>query len=296
MEQITENWSHIESLSPEVMLEIFSYLSIKDLKTISMTSYRLYDVVSTENLWKNAVIKKRKVMKNGMQPILKKKFKTLVSIDLSGIFCIKTDDFTKLMKFIKESSIQNLNLSCVKMENQRFPRQMPCNKALSKVDSSLLAEAVNVLESVNLSGTYLETKQIIEIFRKMLTRTKLTRLIVGGINFYNVPIDLFSDALTKINEVELFETNVSYQSFKNSFTESQIFSLCQKLEEAPVLKKISVFWQSFNKGCTFLRENGFDAVLNCGKQYCDRMVGFHILVKSEKVSCTNKCRCVSSFK
>ena len=228
-----------------------------------------------EALWKNAVIKKYQVRKKGIQPVLRKRYKTLVSIDLSGIFCISTDDFTEMMTFIKASSIKNVNLSCVRMESNRLPRQMPCNTALSKVDANLLADAVNTLESVNLSGTYLETLQIVAIFEKTLVATKLIKFVIGGINLVGVPTDLFVNALSKINQVEVFETNVLYP---NSFTESQIFGLFRKLEGATVLRTLSVFWQNFEKGCAFLKDVEFCTVVNQKMQYC-YLVGIHTLNK-----------------
>ena len=199
----------------------------------------------------------------------------LVSIDLSGIFCISTDDFTEMMTFIKASSIKNVNLSCVRMESNRLPRQMPCNKALSKVDANLLADAVNTLESVNLSGTYLETLQIVAIFEKTLVATKLIKFVIGGINLVGVPTDLFVNALSKINQVEVFETNVSY---RNSFMDSQIFGLFRKLKGATVLRTLSVFWENFEKGCAFLKDVEFCTVVNQKMQCCD-FVGIHTLNK-----------------
>ena len=52
----TNSWSHLERLPAEVLLKIIPFLTIKDLKSLSLASYRLYDVTSTEELWKNAVI------------------------------------------------------------------------------------------------------------------------------------------------------------------------------------------------------------------------------------------------
>ena len=180
-----------------------------------------------------------------------------------------------MMTFIKASSIKNVNLSCVRMESNRLPRQMPCNTALSKVDANLLADAVNTLESVNLSGTYLETLQIVAIFEKTLVATKLIKFVIGGINLVGVPTDLFVNALSKINQVEVFETNVLYP---NSFTESQIFGLFRKLEGATVLRTLSVFWRNFKKGCAFLKDVEFCTVVNQKMQYC-YLVGIHTLNK-----------------
>lgn len=279
----THTWSPLERLPAELLLKIFLCLPIKDLKSVSLSSYRLYDTTSTEVLWKNATIRKIKVRKNGIQPVLRKRYKTLVSIDLSGIFCVSPSDFSSMMTFIKCSHIKHLNLSCVKMETNRSPRQMPCNKALSKVDPALLSDAVTTLESVNLSGTYLEIIQIIAIFEKILLGTKLTNLVMGGINLVEVPVDLFVNALSKINRVELFETNVSYQNgLYNSFKESQIFGIFRKLEEETVLAWISVFWQNFKEGCAFLKNVNFCSVVNSKMKCCVHlcgMVGTHVLSK-----------------
>ena len=236
----TNSWSHLERLPAEVLLKIISFLTIKDLKSLSLASYRLYDVTSTEELWKNVVISKYQVRKNGIQPVLNKRFKTLVSLDFSGVFSISTADFIDLMTFIKVSSIKNVNLSLVKMEKDRPPRQMPCNKALSKVDANLLADAVNTLESVNLSGTYLETLQILAIFEKIISDTKLIKLVIGGINFNGVPIDLFVNALSRINQVEVFKSNVNNNGSYDSIWESQILALFRKREEVTVLRSLSV--------------------------------------------------------
>ena len=210
------------------------------MKSLSLASYRLFDVTSTEELWESVVIRKYQVRKNGIQPVLKKGFKTLISLDLSGVFCISTADFTALMTFIKVSSIKNVNLSLVKIEKDRFPRQMPCNKALSKVDANLLADAVNALESVDLSGTCLEILQILAIFEKIISATKLMKLVIGGINLIGVPTDLFVNALSRINQVELFESHMNNNGFYNSFCESQILGLFRKLEEVTILRSLSV--------------------------------------------------------
>ena len=240
MTPYTNSWSHLERLPAEVLLKIIPFLTIKDLKSLSLASYRLYDVTSTEELWKNAVISKYQVRKNGIQPVLNKRFKTLVSLDFSGVFSISTADFTDLMTFIKVSSIKNVNLSLVKMEKDRPPRLMPCNKALSKMDANLLADAVNTLESVNLSGTYLETLQILAIFEKIISDTKLIKLVIGGINFIGVPTDLFMNALSRINQVEVFKSNVNNNGLNDSIWESQILALFRKLEEVTVLRSLSV--------------------------------------------------------
>ena len=237
MTPTTNSLSHLESLPDELLLKIIPLLTIKDLKSLSLASYRLFDVTSTEELWESVVIRKYQVRKNGIQPVLKKRFKTLISLDLSGVFCISTADFTDLMTFIKVSSIKNVNLSLVKMEKDRPPRQMPCNKALSKVDANLLADAVNALESVDLSGTCLEILQILAIFEKIISATKLMKLVIGGINLIGVPTDLFVNALSRINQVELFE---SHMNIYNSFCESQILGLFRKLEEVTILRSLSV--------------------------------------------------------
>ena len=237
MTPTTNSLSHLESLPDELLLKIIPLLTIKDLKSLSLASYRLFDVTSTEELWESVVIRKYQVRKNGIQPVLKKRFKTLISLDLSGVFCISTADFTALMTFIKVSSIKNVNLSLVKMEKDRPPRQMPCNKALSKVDANLLADAVNALESVDLSGTCLEILQILAIFEKIISATKLMKLVIGGINLIGVPTDLFVNALSRINQVELFE---SHMNIYNSFCESQILGLFRKLEEVTILRSLSV--------------------------------------------------------
>ena len=237
MTPTTNSLSHLESLPDELLLKIIPLLTIKDLKSLSLASYRLFDVTSTEELWESVVIRKYQVRKNGIQPVLKKRFKTLISLDLSGVFCISTADFTALMTFIKVSSIKNVNFSLVKIEKDRFPRQMPCNKALSKVDANLLADAVNALESVDLSGTCLEILQILAIFEKIISATKLMKLVIGGINLIGVPTDLFVNALSRINQVELFE---SHMNIYNSFCESQILGLFRKLEEVTILRSLSV--------------------------------------------------------
>ena len=237
MTPTTNSLSHLESLPDELLLKIIPLLTIKDLKSLSLASYRLFDVTSTEELWESVVIRKYQVRKNGIQPVLKKRFKTLISLDLSGVFCISTADFTALMTFIKVSSIKNVNLSLVKIEKDRFPRQMPCNKALSKVDANLLADGVNALESVDLSGTCLEILQILAIFEKIISATKLMKLVIGGINLIGVPTDLFVNALSRINQVELFE---SHMNIYNSFCESQILGLFRKLEEVTILRSLSV--------------------------------------------------------
>ena len=240
MTPTTNSLSHLESLPDELLLKIIPFLTIKDLKSLSLASYRLFDVTSTEELWESVVIRKYQVRKNGIQPVLKKRFKTLISLDLSGVFCISTADFTALMTFIKVSSIKNVNLSLVKIEKDRFPRQMPCNKALSKVDANLLADAVNALESVDLSGTCLEILQTLAIFEKIISATKLMKLVIGGINLIGVPTDLFVNALSRINQVELFESHMNNNGSYNSFSESQILGLFRKLEEVTVLRSLSV--------------------------------------------------------
>ena len=237
MTPTTNSLSHLESLPDELLLKIIPFLTIKDLKSLSLASYRLFDVTSTEELWESVVIRKYQVRKNGIQPVLKKRFKTLISLDLSGVFCISTADFTALMTFIKVSSIKNVNLSLVKIEKDRFPRQMPCNKAL---DANLLADAVNALESVDLSGTCLEILQTLAIFEKIISATKLMKLVIGGINLIGVPTDLFVNALSRINQVELFESHMNNNGFYNSFCESQILGLFRKLEEVTVLRSLSV--------------------------------------------------------
>ena len=48
MATTTKSWSHLERLPAELLLKIFLYLPIKDLKSVSLASYRLYDITSTE--------------------------------------------------------------------------------------------------------------------------------------------------------------------------------------------------------------------------------------------------------
>ena len=48
MAYTTKSWSYLERLPAELLLKIFLCLPIKDLKSVSLVSYRLYDNISTE--------------------------------------------------------------------------------------------------------------------------------------------------------------------------------------------------------------------------------------------------------
>lgn len=239
--------SLFEILPDELILMILWKLSLQDINRLALVSRRLYAMASTPKLWANMIVAKRNFRKHGIDHLLTiKRFQDLVSLDLSGMMGLTTAQFKKLLNFSLKSKLKWLDLSSVKMDYSKFyiklPKQMPCTGALANISPDLLARAVNRLEMVNLSGTYVTLEQATAIFKQILVSTNLAHLSIGGLRLREVPVDLFVNALAKIKRVNIFAT---ITTSGDNVSKVQVKALLLKLQEKTVLKTLDLDMRSF---------------------------------------------------
>jgi len=222
---------------------------------MAAVSTRLYTMASTPTLWANVRVCKRSIRKYGIDELLAiRRYQGLVSLDLSGMMGLTTAQFKNLLNFSLKSKLKSLDLSSVKMDYAAFyiklPKQMPCTGALANISPALLAKAVNRLETVNLSGTYVTTDQATAIFQQILVASNLTDLSIGGLKLREVPVDLFVNALVKIKRVELFAT---ITTSGDNVTGEQVKALLLKLQSKTVLETLDLDERSFREIFEFNR-------------------------------------------
>jgi len=241
--------SMFELLPDELILMILYNLSLPDINRMAVVSSRMFAIASTPKLWANMVVAKKTIRKLGIDHLLNiKRFQDLVSLDLSGMMGLSTAQFKKLLNFSLKSKLKSLDLSSVKMDYANFyiklPKQMPCTGALANISPDLLARAVNRLEIVNLSGTYVTLEQALAIFKQILVSTNLSELSIGGLRLREVPVDLFVNALAKIKKVEIFAT---ITTSGDNVSRVQVKALLLKLQEKTVLKTLDIDGRSFRE-------------------------------------------------
>ena len=86
------------------------------------------------------------------------------------------------------------------------------------MDSVLLAQAVNKLETLKLWDPQLTTKQLHEIFTVMSNDTRLKSFEIRGVHLHTVNADLLASAVNNIETVSLLETQLTTNQVNAIFT------------------------------------------------------------------------------
>lgn len=238
--------SPFELLPTELLLMISTYLRFQDINIVAGLSKRLYDVASTPNLWSKCIISKKKIRKKGIDKLLDiKRFQNIITLDLSCMMGFSADQYKKLLNFCLNSKLKSLDLSCVKRDiidtrGYKQQKQLPCTGKLAEISPVLVGKAINRLESANLSGTYLTTKQAQAIFEEILVSTNLLSLSMGGVKLGQIPTSLFVNALCKVRKVEIFRTTTYDGQNPELVSRDQSKQLLEKLQNKTVLNNLDL--------------------------------------------------------
>ena len=238
----------IENLPPEVLEKIFGKLPIVDKCNVVLTSRRWRKVGSSPTLWSLMVENKKKMRIHGLSELLNiRRFEKQQRLDISN-FDLNSMNWRKLMTDICNSKIKLLDVSCNDLTilddklNCIIPQLIKLNLSktwiypdqiesilhniisshtmkeldlhyldLTEVKPDLLAEAVSILNKINLKDTLLPIDWCIEVMEKCLESSNLQHVNFEGVDLSEVPCDLLAQFVAKLHSVNLQDTNLTLE-------------------------------------------------------------------------------------
>jgi len=239
--------SYEKALPPEQWRQVLVNVSPGDLCSVMRTSSYMNSVASWPNLWAEMPVNMGKIRDNGLAELYSiDRFRKIRKITfVEGGF--NAEQLEMVLHDIPASPFKDINLSCVDLSQvlaELLARAVSClqtvnlrnssltteqciqmleaslsTKCLVDVDlsginlrqvpSELLANAVSRLQTVNLEGTKLTTKQCIQMLNFSLFCKSLVDVNLRYIDLSEVPSDLLARAVSRLQTVVLHSTKLT---------------------------------------------------------------------------------------
>jgi len=184
-------------LPQEMLMKIFSLLSLADLSNVLLVCRHWRMVAESPWLWRRMEIVVGQMKVTNMNLLNTTRLKSVKRVRLLSRYHPDEEEAEAVFGAILEhEGIRELNIS----QNQ-----------INKVNSDTLARAVNSMEQVNLFNAKLSQSQVSAIYQQMSMTTKLRLVSMGCVDISCVNPDIVAPALNKLNIARLCNTNITTQ-------------------------------------------------------------------------------------
>ena len=186
--------SYENALPPEQWLQVLVNVSPGDLCSVMRTSSYMNSVASWPNLWAGMDVNMGRVRDNGLAELYAiDRFKKVRKITFMNRN-LNSEQLESVFHDIPTSPLEDINLSYTN---------------LSELQAELLAKAVSRLQTINLYGTHLKTKQCTQVLEVSLSSRSLVDVNLGDLNLSEVPSDLIARAVCRLQHVNLCYTKLT---------------------------------------------------------------------------------------
>ena len=187
-------------LPREMMSKIFGYLSYCDFTSVLVVSRLWKDVGEDPLLWKDfPLIVNSSERFSDM--VKMQRFARVRTIKISAGSVTTKEEAEEFLSIIaNHRSIKELNL---------------CYNDVKSVCPSMLATCFNSLQKVR--DVELSDSQVLELFKTMRVKTDLKELEISSANFENVPEEVFSQAINKLERLNLKFSTLTPQQVETMF-------------------------------------------------------------------------------
>jgi len=200
--------SYEKILPRELWQMVLADVTPGDLCNVTRTSSQMNDMASWPELWKGMKVNVKKVRENGLPELYSiKRFKKITKIDLSGMD-FTSEELSRLLTDIPESPLKNVDLSNVAFVNVIRLKTIGETRLRKKVPAELLASSISSLQTINLGNAQLTSDQAVKILEASLSCRTLINLTLGGVNLKRVKSGLLAKAVSRLQTVNLAETNL----------------------------------------------------------------------------------------
>ena len=198
----------IVDIPNEVLLIIFGYLGLLDLKNVLLVRRRWKSVGEVPNLWSKCGL----TLDQGNKDHLDK--------------CLSLQRFSKVHKL----KFYRVKLNCHdfnKIFNSRINSLQMKNCNLKGVHPTNLSKCVNALEKVDFDHSRIGSFQLKCILTSITEKTNLKHLDISDIDLSNIDPDILGGAVNNIEEVHLAMT------VQASLTTNQLKAILLQLAQSP---------------------------------------------------------------
>ena len=176
-----ESERSLSILPTEILSQIFSFLSYRDLASVVLVS-RLWNRVGEDPwLWRNFNLKIR-----NFEAMKIRRFRRVKNVSLIPGLVTTKEDKNSLMKILKAKSLTDLNMN---------------HNNIKSISPKRLA--IVLTKMVKVKNLELSNMQALELFTAISHKTQLKELDICSTDFQKIPIDIFTRAIYKLSRLNL---------------------------------------------------------------------------------------------
>jgi len=212
-------------IPPEIWLQIFETLPVRDLCNAMLVSRYWNEIGNTPRLWSDVWVKKRRVFLEGF-PILFAipRFSQIKKLDLSRSWMQRNQWHNVLTQIVNSPPLEELNLS---------------EADLDEVEIDLLGVAISNARSVNISA--LHNLDWVPLFEKISSSNIIQEVDLSENFLPLIPKDLFVKTLSRLSKVQLNDSLVTGEQLRGLLEQTRLTStkvaanmVCENINQIPL--------------------------------------------------------------
>ena len=216
-----------KNLPPEILLKIFSLLSVSDLKMVMLVSRRWWKIGETPSLWSSLpVIVNTRNISVTPNILRTKRLRTLNKLKVEVSLTRKVTRGIVRHPGLKSLTVTNIKLT-PKQSQAILTRVSRGSKLinldisgndLSRIDPGLLAKTVTKLVTLNVTVTQLTHEQIEAIFTALSENSRLVNFFIDRNNLSEVNPELLGKSVTNMETLSVVCTQLTHPQIEAIFT------------------------------------------------------------------------------